>query len=297
LRGLLAQAMPFNAAQLEMGSRRKHKQRRGPSGGYLSSTKGSGRQTGRQRHQNTRGDNDGLRVLVGYDFGFGYPAGFAPTFPGPRGPWENLWAYLEQVVTDTETNVNNRFQVAETLNARHRAALFWGVPQPLPALSPRRKQPPQGLSDNPFAAFRVTELAASSQCGKTIKSVWQLYGGVSVGSQVLTGLPYLERLRRQYATQVAVWPQGTGFVDDPLVGRPESMILLVEIWPTAFIPTYVDGAGERDEQQVSWAVRACFRQQATGGMAQWFNPASVRKLAPAEVDVVRQEEGWILCVE
>ena len=225
----------------------------------------------------------GCRVLLGYDFSFGYPAGFAAMFEGAGRPWERLWAHLEGAVADSPRNANNRFEVAEDLNRRHEMALFWGTPTARPSLSPTRTVPPTGLGPNPFATYRAAELAAARQCRKSIKSGWQLFGGVSVGSQVLTGVPYLERLRQRYGRHLAVWPQETGFGEDPFAQLPDAGILLVEIWPTAFAPDYVEGAGDRDEQQVRWAVRCGVDQQAAGAMAEWFNPASVQRMTAKEV--------------
>jgi hypothetical protein len=235
------------------------------------------------------------RVLLGYDFSFGYPVGFASHFPGPARPWERIWEHMEAMVTDTDGNVTNRFQVANDINATTAIAFYWGSPALWPALAPRLREPPPGLRANPLAAYRHAEVVATAQVKRPIRSAWQLGNGVSVGSQVLTGLPYLQRLRRRYGRALAVWPQETGFVDDPLGAWPGISVVLAEIWPTAFLPAYTGGT--RDEEQVRWAVQCCLHQQHAGrGLRAWFNPASVAGAGPVGAGSLVDEEGWILGV-
>lgn len=62
----------------------------------------------------------GKRVLVGFDFPFGYPGGFANAFS--RGdlegcsPWRFTWDRLKAEIKDDAKNRNNRFDVARALN-------------------------------------------------------------------------------------------------------------------------------------------------------------------------------------
>src|SRR5215470_1635336 len=49
----------------------------------------------------------GRRVLVGFDFPFGYPAGFAAAL-GLQG-WRGLWRFLADHIRDDDENVNDRF--------------------------------------------------------------------------------------------------------------------------------------------------------------------------------------------
>jgi precorrin-8X/cobalt-precorrin-8 methylmutase len=59
---------------------------------------------------------EGKRVLVGFDFPYGYPAGFAAVL-GLRAPaWHSTWKLLRELIQDRPTNANNRFDVAEELN-------------------------------------------------------------------------------------------------------------------------------------------------------------------------------------
>ena len=71
------------------------------------------------------------RILIGFDFPFGFPSGTASAL-GKRGlPWRNLWQELEDRLVDSNDNANNRFDVAEGLNAAltGEAFPFWGLPR------------------------------------------------------------------------------------------------------------------------------------------------------------------------
>src|SRR5205814_678678 len=72
----------------------------------------------------------GARVLAGFDFPFGYPAGFARCLGLGRPAWRATWDELARLVTDTPDNANNRFDVAADLNRRlaGEAFPFWGCP-------------------------------------------------------------------------------------------------------------------------------------------------------------------------
>ena len=85
----------------------------------------------------------GERALVGYDFSLGYPAGFGAYFSGPARPWERIWEHMEANLSDTDTNMSNRFEVANDINAATAVAFYWGSPVPWPALAPRLKTAPR----------------------------------------------------------------------------------------------------------------------------------------------------------
>src|SRR5512143_1856875 len=73
----------------------------------------------------------GERAVLGFDFPFGYPAGFARRLGLDGGaPWRALWDELAGLVRDDEHNRNNRFEVGALLNQRvsGRAFPFWGCP-------------------------------------------------------------------------------------------------------------------------------------------------------------------------
>ncbi len=76
---------------------------------------------------------DQRRVLVGFDFPYGYPDGFsiALDLPSGRHSWWMVWAELAHRVRDTSNNENNRFTAAGELNAiigNGQGGPFWGAP-------------------------------------------------------------------------------------------------------------------------------------------------------------------------
>lgn len=73
-------------------------------------------------------------VLVGFDFPFGYPAGFADALrlEGDR-PWDRVWSELVRSIVDRADNSNNRFEVAGELNRRLSGACYL-VPETANAL-------------------------------------------------------------------------------------------------------------------------------------------------------------------
>ena len=84
----------------------------------------------------------GRRVLIGFDFANGYPAGLVAAAGGQPGdaaqrkrrgevPWRGLWrGRIGKEIRDGPDNANNRFEVAAALNKRisGRAFPFWGCP-------------------------------------------------------------------------------------------------------------------------------------------------------------------------
>ena len=70
----------------------------------------------------------GRRVLAGFDFPFGYPAGVASHLTGCPSGLE-LWGWLSARIEDSATNANNRFAVATEVNhAYPGTGPFWGRP-------------------------------------------------------------------------------------------------------------------------------------------------------------------------
>src|SRR5205809_2201224 len=72
----------------------------------------------------------GERVLMGFDFPFGYPAGFADRLGLSGPPWRAVWDEIARLVDDSEENGNNRFKIAAEFNRRvsNGCFPFWGRP-------------------------------------------------------------------------------------------------------------------------------------------------------------------------
>jgi molybdopterin molybdotransferase len=219
----------------------------------------------------------GERLLIGADFAFGYPAGFAAALTGKSDALA-VWEWLTERIADGPNNANNHRQVAAMANARFSGnGPFWGNTaraevEGLPRLKPAL---PAGL-----AALRATDLAAR-EGGMGPKSVWQLAGAGVVGAQVLTGLPVLQRLRRLFAGKVAVWP----------FEPADAPVVLAEVYPSLLAAEVraelaANAAMVPDEAQVRVLAEALARLAESGGLDALFAPD-----APARV---LAEEGWML---
>ena len=67
-------------------------------------------------------------TLIGFDFSFGYPRGFAEHLTGSRDV-RSLWRCLADRIQDDAQNANNRFQVAADINGMFPGVgPFWGAP-------------------------------------------------------------------------------------------------------------------------------------------------------------------------
>lgn len=233
--------------------------------------------------------NRGERILIGVDFGLGYPAGFARALTG-RDSALAVWDWLADRIADAPDNANNRFMVAQEINRRFPGlGPFWGRPAglALPDLPARGSL----RHDHGLPERRAVEARLSGA-----QPMWKLYTTGSVGSQSLLGLPHMAALRRQYGAELAVWPIETGWQ------VPDSAVTLVEIWPTLWTrlaqnqPESVSDARIDpglfhipDYRQV-WQVVAGLRALAPAALAELF-------ACPPGLDDpkhVAAEEGWIL---
>ena len=70
----------------------------------------------------------GQRLLIGFDFPFGYPAGVAKHITGHSGAL-SLWRWIAARLKDGADNANNRFEVAAEINRLYPGTgPFWGRP-------------------------------------------------------------------------------------------------------------------------------------------------------------------------
>ncbi|MGR3503168.1 molybdopterin-binding protein [Pseudaestuariivita sp.] len=209
--------------------------------------------------------SEGQELLIGFDFPFGYPAGFAEALTGSADPFA-VWDWLEARITDS-ASTNNRFEVANEINGLLGGqGPLWGHP---PSHSYAHLAPNKAGYASAFPERRRVE-----EIAKGASAVWKLFTTGSVGSQTLMGLPVLARLRRRFAGQIAVWPFET----------QDTPITLAEIWPSLLDPavkrTLATQGGIKDAVQVQL-------------MASAF--AGLDDAALAEIlDVTAPEEGWIL---
>ncbi|MDC0658447.1 molybdopterin-binding protein [Leisingera sp. SS27] len=213
----------------------------------------------------------GRRVLAAFDFPFGYPRGFARRITGSDDPFA-LWQWLEERIEDAEDGSNNRFGVASEMNRLFAGAgPFWGKPDEAswPDI-PYRKS---GITYTDVAERRSADLAA-----KAASSCFQLFFNPTVGSQVLMGLPVLQRLRLNH--RAAVWPF------ENIAG---AQIVFAEIWPGLIEPAVKAAMAVADEGEIRDRVQMRLLSQALSRLPA-KELAAMLAAAPEEA----QEEAWIL---
>ena len=182
-----------------------------------------------------------------------------------------LWDWLAAQIADAEDGANNRFDVAEAMNAAFDGpGPFWGKTH-------RDRWPGIPYRKEGIAFRAVPETRACDRAAATSSSCFQLCYNPTVGSQALMGLPMLSRLRRMDG--VAVWP----FED-----WQDAAIVLAEIWPGVIEPAVKeamarDAGAIRDREQVRLLARALSRlpeEELAGMMSE----------PPPEA----REEAWVL---
>ena len=213
------------------------------------------------------------RVMVGFDFVFGYPRGAARAIASVA-QWDSLWDYIAGRVVDRDDNSSNRFEVAAEINRALGVHLYWGHPHRhrYDHLSP--KKPEHGYAVIPERRI------AEAHC-KGPQPVWKLTGVGSVGSQSLLGITRLQHLREQF-DEIGIWPFETDFE------RNLAPITVFEMYPSLFPIT---GRVEpKDREQVETCVARFADLDAGGVLGQFLSaPAAVA----SERGILLAEEGWI----
>ena len=231
----------------------------------------------------------GRRVLAGFDFPFGYPAGVAERLTGQASA-ATVWNWLMTRIEDKPDNDNNRFAVAEAMNRRWPGVgPFWGRP---PAW--RYPQIPVRARDRTCREGHPPERRIADKRAMEAKTVWQLAYAGSVGSQVLVGLPALKRLLAdpRIGGCGRVWPFDTGL---RAPDTREAPLVLAEIYPSLLRKEVAACRGDGevlDRAQVRVNAAAFARLDRQGGLAPLFGGAP--GLGPNERRLIEQEEAWIL---
>ena len=235
----------------------------------------------------------GDRVLVGFDFNFGYPAGTAARLKLDGAPWSAMWKFLAANVVDKADNTNNRYQVAAKMNRlmTDEAWPLWGAPAKQAQRWLTTTKPPAG-SGADIPEFRATEDAVRKGRLQP-KSVWQMHGAGAVGGQTMTGIPVVRRLLESLGPSAAVWPFDTGWRALDTADVEPLSALVVEVWPSMF-ETQPQPGEFKDQAQVRTTAEALAKLDEAGDLSKAFAPP--KGADDALVAKVETEEGWILGV-
>ncbi|MFN7920330.1 MAG: hypothetical protein U0Q16_09545 [Bryobacteraceae bacterium] len=214
-------------------------------------------------------------TLCGFDFPLGYPA-------GSGAKWRAVWRAIAHTIHDAKDNANNRFAVAAEWNRRlDGEGPFWGCPRgvAIPNLSPRKP-----------AQQTIAERRLCERTMRRMQPVWKLYGAGSVGSQALTGIPCVWRLRKSAALRkiARVWPFETS-----LACPIEPRVIFAEVYPS-MVPPKPRRGEFKDQAQVRSLAQHFAALDEKGELVPMF--AGSPLLSRAERQIVIRQEGWVLGV-
>jgi hypothetical protein len=249
------------------------------------------------------------RVLICFDFAYGYPVDFAAALQAATGksdrdlPWLLVWQYLSEHIKDDEgtvpgakpNNRSNRFEVANRINAflsadAKAAGPFWCasseaayryIPQTRPP------EPFQSAQGYVVKGLRLTDKRARSG------SPFRLFGTASVGSQSLTGIVRLHQLRNdpKFAATSAVWPFETGWATKAKWLPKHVSVLHAEIYPSVRDPM-PDEIKDRGQVRAMWQW-ACDLDCADLLWREFCRPIEVETGSKEDL-AIQLTEGWIL---
>ncbi len=240
---------------------------------------------------------EGKRVLVGFDFAFGYPAGFAEVLTG-KAEWKGVWEYLSEHLEDDELNENNRFELADKINAKFKeGGPFWGVAKGVELEHIGAKSPWKGVDELNIHGKTIQRLRHTDRATGGTQEVWKLYGAGSVGSQSLTGIPVVWNLRCHKALEKDsyIWPFETMMLEKEVLEK-KAKVVFAEIFPSQADERVkelgrdreANGDKPKDQLQV-WAMTEALGQaDQSGDLMNWFVEAA------ALPKVIRSEEAAIL---
>ncbi|MEZ5997885.1 MAG: hypothetical protein R3B98_04260 [Hyphomonas sp.] len=239
----------------------------------------------------------GDRVLIGFDFPMGYPAGTAAALgldTAAMPAWQAMYGHISSKMRDKpDNNSKPRFAVAASMNYSISKGPFpfWGAPKNEQANTLSSTKTPF-TDDSPVAELRLAEAHLRDSKKGQPKTVWQLYGNGSVGSQALTGIPHVHALRQDWPN-ARIWPFETGpgpLTEESLDGVS---IVIAEIYPSLLKAKPAQGE-TLDEAQ----VREIANHYASLDEKGLLGPAFSTGNSPDEGKIAKiiSEEGWILGV-
>ena len=230
----------------------------------------------------------GERAVVGFDFPFGYPEGFASRLGLTGPPWRAVWDELAHLIEDDDRNRSNRFAVGALLNRRVSNGVFpfWGCP-------PRYQDAFLGPKHHRLhASDTLEERRLIDKWMVGAQPCWKLAYTGSVGSQSLTGIPVVQRLRDdpRWADRARIWPFETG-----LACAADAAIVFAEVWPSWWRKEILSDYGPpNDKAQVRSVAEIFAARDEAGELESWF--AGDPSLSIAQRHTVETEEAWTLGV-
>jgi hypothetical protein len=231
-------------------------------------------------------------ALMGFDFALGYPAGTAALLKLKAPTQAAMWDFLAANVVDKADNTNNRFAVASKMNRlmTDQAYPFWGAParDAQRWLTTTKTTPP---ADFALPTLRHAERATQGGGKAGAKSVWQLSGAGAVGGQSLVGIPAVKRLADELGDRARVWPFQTGWRELTAADLQGREAVIAEIYP-ALIEVRPEAGEIVDRAQVRALCEHFARLDEQGRLAAAF--AAPKGMEAERVEMVEQEEGWIL---
>jgi len=231
----------------------------------------------------------GERVLLGFDFPFGYPAGFAQRLGlNTSPPWRAVWDEIAGCLKDAENNKNDRLTVAADFNRRisNGSFPFWGCPVGFT----HEFLGPKHHNDHQVKGLAEKRLIDCWMVGA--QPCWKLAYTGSVGSQSLTGIPVVRALRDDpgWAEGARIWPFETG-----LRLPDNAQIVFAEVWPSWWRRQIRSDYGPpNDRAQVRTVAELFAAADRTGELPRWF--AGDPNLTGEQRHQVETEEAWTLGV-
>ena len=241
---------------------------------------------------NGRGD----RVLLGFDFSLGYPAGTAQALKldlSERAPWQAMHELLASKFKDRPDNSNSRFAIAAGFNytISQGPFPFWGAPKrdQVQTLGPKKPD----FKGAQLPEYRLTELAMREAGIGQPKSCWQLAYTGSVGSQSLLGIPHVHALRRELPN-ARLWPFEQEFSDD-MSDEPlkDVQTVIAEIYPSA-LKARPEKGEILDRAQVRTMATHYAALDQRARLKACFSTQN--SLKTGKILDVKAEEGWILSI-
>jgi hypothetical protein len=250
---------------------------------------------------------NGTRVLVCFDFAYGYPVDFAAALEAATGksdlPWRLVWQHLSEMVKDDigtlpgrqPNNRSNRFEVADFINSALSSSLEGAGPFWCSAAEAAYPHIPQHRPGQPFASaqgylirpLRLTDIRAKSG------TPFRLFGTASVGGQSITGIPRLYSLRNEskLAPRSTVWPFETGWATKASWLADHISIVHAEIYPSVREPK-PDPIRDRGQVHAMWEWARDLDQQDQ----LWFEFSRPADIDPGSKEdiAIQLTEGWIL---